>query len=163
MKFYFHPLDKKCKNKTGAIAEGEELTLNVFADGGQSCFLDLNQDGQPAEAIPMQKTPFGWTVTLKINQTGLYFYRFILDGVYIGRDKDRQAKFNSDLAYQLTVHTQDFNTPAWFKGGVMYQIFPDRFAKSGENPTIDGRILRSDWGGTPEFRPNAQLALSKAP
>ncbi|MBR7100556.1 MAG: glycoside hydrolase family 13 protein [Clostridia bacterium] len=156
MKFYFHPLDKKCKNKTGAIAEGEELTLNVFADGGQNCFLDLNQDGQPAEAIPMQKTPFGWTVTLKINQTGLYFYRFILDGTYIGRDKDRQAQFNSELAYQLTVHTQDFTTPAWFKGGVMYQIFPDRFAKSGENPAIDGRILRSDWGGTPEFRPNAQ-------
>jgi len=36
----------------------------------------------------------------------------------------------------------------------MYQIFPDRFAKVGEPPEIEGRISRNDWGGTPSYQPN---------
>lgn len=42
-------------------------------------------------------------------------------------------------------------------GWVMYQIFPDRFARSEEPkagvPT--DRVLRGDWGGQPEWRPDA--------
>lgn len=40
----------------------------------------------------------------------------------------------------------------------MYQIFPDRFARSGEPKPEQpaGRILREDWGGQPEWRPDAQ-------
>ena len=52
------------------------------------------------------------------------------------------------------MHTEDYQTPEWFKGGVMYQIFPDRFHKNGTMPDIKGRIGRADWGGEPSFRPN---------
>ena len=58
--------------------------------------------------------------------------------------------------FLLTVSSEDYQTPDWFKGGVMYQIFPDRFCKKGSMPDITGRIARNDWGGEPTFRPNEQ-------
>ncbi len=154
MNFYYDPLDKKHKSVTGAVARGEALTLRVCTSAAGECFLDLNRDGTAAKAYPMQKTADGFALTLKINETGLYFYRFILNGTYIGRGKRRRASAASGAAYQLTIYDERFTTPAWFKGGIMYQIFPDRFAKEGNYPVGEGKILRQDWGGIPEFRPN---------
>lgn len=162
MNIYYHPLDKKCKSKTGAVADGESFTLNVYAqreteeDKNVSCVLEWNKDGNPAENIEMRPTPFGWTITLCVQETGLYFYRFSIGGRFFGKGKLRGGKFCEDSAYQLTVYDKNYHTPDWFKGGLMYQIFPDRFAKEGEYPVEAGKILRSDWGGTPEFRPNEE-------
>lgn len=58
--------------------------------------------------------------------------------------------------FQLTVYSPDLSTPDWLTGGIMYQIFPDRFCFSGEekeNIPAD-RTLRDDWGGIPEWKPN---------
>ena len=154
MKFYFDPLDKKCKSVTGAIARGREITLNVYSDGNGSCELYLNKDGCAACRYEMKKTNFGWQIVLKINETGLYFYHFIYNGIYYGCGRLRLASTNAEASFQITVYDEKFTTPDWFKGGVMYQIFPDRFAKKGEYPIDNGKILRSDWGATPEFRPD---------
>lgn len=59
------------------------------------------------------------------------------------------------VSWQITVCDEAYSTPDWMKGGLMYQIFPDRFYKSGEIPIADGKILRDDWGAMPYFRPNA--------
>lgn len=50
-----------------------------------------------------------------------------------------------------------FKCPEWMTEGLMYQIFPDRFAKSANYcpPVTDkDHILRDDWGGTPNHLPN---------
>ena len=62
---------------------------------------------------------------------------------------------NGDL-FQLTVYSSNFTTPDFIKGGVMYQIFPDRFCKSGkEHKNVPkDRIIRNDWGGMPYYRPD---------
>ncbi len=39
----------------------------------------------------------------------------------------KQTDYNNGNSYQITVYDKDFKTPEWFKGKVMYQIFPDRF------------------------------------
>ena len=54
----------------------------------------------------------------------------------------------------ITVHTSDFSTPEWLKGGIIYQIFTDRFAKSEKIPVAvkPGAVLNPDWeNGVPEF------------
>lgn len=58
--------------------------------------------------------------------------------------------------FQLTIYADDYNTPDFLKGGVMYQIFPDRFCKSGKvhDNIPDGRVLRDDWDGTPWYKPD---------
>lgn len=162
MNIYYHPLDKKCKDKTGAIPAGTTLTLNVYAKESESerksisCFIDINRDGKEAKRLEMISTDFGWTIAFSFTEPGLYFYRFWIDGRFFGKGKLRYGEFCENSAYQLTVFNKNYVTPDWFKGGIMYQIFPDRFAKEGEYPIEPGKILRSDWGATPEFRPNEQ-------
>ena len=49
-----------------------------------------------------------------------------------------------------------FQTPDWLSGGILYQIFPDRFYRPPgpvNNPFAD-RDIREDWGGQPYWRPN---------
>ncbi|MDF2655127.1 MAG: glycoside hydrolase family 13 protein, partial [Bacillota bacterium] len=67
------------------------------------------------------------------------------------------ANWEQTQAYQLTVYAEDFQTPDWLKSGLMYQIFPDRFAKSHtyNAPTQNKSYLeRSDWGGIPNGLPD---------
>ncbi len=50
-----------------------------------------------------------------------------------------------------------FQCPIWMTEGVMYQIFPDRFARSSsyKAPPMDkDYVLREDWGGFPNHLPD---------
>ena len=40
--------------------------------------------------------------------------------------------------FRLTVYRKDFETPAWFRHAIMYQIFPDRFAFSDDDTAQKG-------------------------
>ena len=183
MHVYYNPLDTACKSITGAIRLGDTLTLNIFLlkqakkqAWGASLHVDflttpkqeeclapekdgvllLNKDGEDATAYPLQRTPFGWTVSLSIHEIGLYYYTFSIDGEGFISCGEQETGFICErpLGFLLTVYSQDYQTPEWFKGGVMYQIFPDRFCREGTMPDITGRIKREDWGGEPVYRPN---------
>lgn len=181
MYIYFNPLDIACKSVSGALREDEQVQFNLFLQKNKNdeirqsfslktpkaedCFepkcdaiLCLNKDGEACEYYPMKKTGFGWTITIAIHQIGLYFYHFEIEGqgnVTCTYLEMGEVSKNND-GFLLTVYSCDYKTPEWFKGGVMYQIFPDRFYKVGTTPDIAGRICRADWGGTPTFRPNEQ-------
>ncbi len=188
MQIYFNPLDSACKNIVGAIAQGEQLQLNVFhlknedrasyynektgaffaktpeieecSQPKQRALLRLNRDGERAEFFPMTATEYGWSITFAIQETGLYYYSFYIENEgnigcgYMEMGCFLQTEHVS--GFLLTVYSSDYRTPEWFKGGVMYQIFPDRFCKEGSMPDIKGRVCRNDWGNLPEYRPNAQ-------
>ena len=176
---YYNPLDERCKSITGGVATSEEVTFNLFhvvtpskgtptlencAKSEKQASFVLNKDGEECVAYKMLSTAFGWQITLKINQTGLYFYRFRIEGE--GDVCENEAHFGelnaqNGRSFLLTVFDCKYKTPEWFKGGVMYQIFPDRFAKGATSdicitPDIIGRIRRDDWGGEPSYKPNAQ-------
>ncbi len=172
MNFYYDPLNRLCKSVTGACAASEELQLNIFFLKGearedffeqdclapnQNAYLLLCKDGESKTAYPMTKTAYGWNISLKINQTGLYYYNFSFEnGGFINRNyrhTGEYAEYDGNN-FLLTVYAKSYKTPEWFKGGVMYQIFPDRFCRQGTMPDIKGRIFREDWGGLPSYRPN---------
>ncbi len=56
-------------------------------------------------------------------------------------------------AFQISVYRKDFKTPDWFKGALLYQIFPDRFYRGKDYRTgqmqeakvTDERIYHEDW------------------
>lgn len=91
---------------------------------------------------------------------GLYWYDFrytsahgqffvVKSGESLGIVSDRPEE-----KWQQTVYDSDFVTPDWLKGGIIYQIFPDRFYNSGakkENVPND-RFICNDWYKTPEHR-----------
>ena len=180
MGFYFNPLDVACKNVIGGVRKGQELRLNLFftkdkpkyglmeesqtpsleecLPAESDAFLFFNKDGEPLREFPMRKTPFGWQITLKIKETGLYFYRFFVNDGFVSCGKWQTGEFGKEEgnAFLLTIYDVGYNTPEWFKGGVMYQIFPDRFCRKGTMSDVKGRALREDWGGLPSYRPNEQ-------
>ena len=164
MQFYFNPLDKACKSRTGAIPRGTSVTFRLYwsESGEMPQHLDARfvfwQDGQERTPLSMNRTENGFCVTLKFNQIGLYFYYFRIGDEYFGCGSLRNGTFMPQanlVSWQITVCDEAYSTPDWMKGGLMYQIFPDRFYKSGEISIADGKILRDDWGEMPYFRPNA--------
>lgn len=91
-------------------------------------------------------------------EEGLYFYHFIMytaDGERILHNVgegfgDFAPKKGTD--FQLTVYEKGFETPIHTRGGIIYQVFPDRFAK-GENklPFPDDRYIKANWSEPPEY------------
>lgn len=92
---------------------------------------------------------------------GLYFYNFEIEthrGItQITRQRGGMGGIGSiGTSWQMTVYKKGFTTPDWLAGGVMYQIFPDRFFASGEakENVPDDRQIHSDWTDLPQWRPN---------
>mgnify|MGYP003293784151 CR=1 FL=1 len=172
---YYDPLDVACKNLIGGVRQEAQLVFNIFSlksskikdicitptreecgKEEKTAYLHLWRDGEKKESFLMQNTEYGWTISLKIKEIGLYFYNFYIEneGFVSCGYLEKGILTNHDEPFLLTVFSKDYQTPDWFKGGVMYQIFPDRFAKKGSMPDIDGRVLRKDWGGFPSYKPN---------
>ena len=67
-------------------------------------------------------------ITLSITtESGTYFYgnnAEMLGGVGV-------LSSSAPASYQITIYNKGARTPDWFKNAVMYQIFPDRFARAG--------------------------------
>ena len=62
-----------------------------------------------------------------------------------------------DNSYALMFYEPGFSAPAWAKGAVIYQIFPDRFrdGRTDNNPKTgdvryDDPVLKLTWGILPE-------------
>lgn len=181
MNIYFNPLDRSCKNVTGAVKQGDKLQLNIFLlqkdmhfnviNGKEdvvkeeNCiasekrgWFHLQKDGENIESFLMENTSYGWRISLEIKEIGLYYYTFEIEGegfISCG-DMENGVISDKENGFLLTVCSKDYQTPDWFKGGVMYQIFPDRFCKNGTMPDIKRKIFRQDWGGIPSYKPNAQ-------
>lgn len=102
-----------------------------------------------------------WRVEFTPDKAGLYFYHFEYDTPF-GRsvillNKDGYGILNTPgRDWQLTVYEKGFTAPDKFKGGIIYQIFPDRFAFSGkEKKDIPSyRILRNDRENEPYWKPD---------
>ena len=163
MQLYFNPLDKACKSRTGAFPRGSLVTFRLYWTDSNKMpdTLDARfvfwQDGKERTPLSMHRTEYGFYVTLRFHQTGLYFYYFRIGDEYFGCGNFRNGAFMPQVnlvSWQITVYDEEYHTPEWMKGGVMYQIFPDRFNKVGDYPVREGKILRNDWGGLPSYLPN---------
>lgn len=129
------------------------LTLVMFRPGYKERFIDLElQDESGADNI--------YSCVFTPNNTGIHHYYFtcVLDGRrrYIKRRGASEGVFEGEDLFQLTVFDENMYTPSCIRGGIMYQIFPDRFAKSGIKHlnVPEDRIMRDDWNGTPYYLPD---------
>ena len=65
--------------------------------------------------------------------------------------------------FRLTVFRADFETPAWFRHAVMYQVFPDRFAFSDDDTAEKGVAYHRALGQTPELHASTDEPLRWQP
>ncbi|OCN01716.1 alpha-glycosidase [Clostridium sp. W14A] len=139
----------------GLGCSGAQLVMRNGADGREEpCGLfwcGMNGDG--AE---------WWECHFEAEKPGVYFYDFKLETPCGHRRLTRgpigEAVFDGGALWQLTVYEKEFKTPDWLAGGVIYQIFPDRFFSSGQAKTgvPADRRLHESWDESPDWRPDGQ-------
>ncbi|MBS7298684.1 MAG: glycoside hydrolase family 13 protein [Eubacteriales bacterium] len=54
--------------------------------------------------------------------------------------------------YQITVCSEDYKTPDWFKNSICYQIFPDRFCREGDFKAEKPHMKKRNWGEMPYYK-----------
>lgn len=157
MKYYFNPLDKRCKSVVGGVERKTPVCFRLFTDAS-CCDLVIRKDGVNDSCYCAMSAENGsFTYELTLNDTGLYWYYFRVDKKYylgVGDGLSASVSVNP-RAYQLTVYTP-FETPDWIKGGAVYQIFPDRFCRSGDVCVKEGRVFHDNWNDLPVYLPNAE-------
>jgi len=192
----------------GAVTADTPLTLRfrTYHNDATGVTLRTYHSGLGAEQVtPMtrvaqdvscyaEKLPYGcdlWQAKINASAIGTIYYRFIVrDGaktVYYEDDSDvrdggmgKPFENSPDWGWAITVYAPSFNTPVgWMKHGVVYQVFPDRFANAdpsndptpvSQNPRLSSdpryaypnsdpsgaaqpswdQIVRMKWGALPE-------------
>lgn len=161
------------KSKFGAIKQGETVTFNVVLPREMKCTgvsLVVRNDRETFEQgfynrfewLRMEgENEEWWTLDYTPTEPGLCWYRFECYtpwGVnYITNYGGGIGTINAmGKDFQMTVYSKDFTTPDWLKGGIIYQIFPDRFHSSGstKHGVPKDRIIRTDPDGEPFWKPD---------
>lgn len=152
----YDPLDKFYKSVTGAVCAGEKITFRVKGNF-DSVVLILKKDGE-FDSMRFEMQAQGDLFILeKSFDRGLYFYYFEIGDRCIGLNKNYVGEItDKPVCFQLTVYDKDYSVPAWLYGGVIYQIFPDRFCRSSDNKILpDDKVYHQNWLDTPIFAPNS--------
>lgn len=168
----FNSRDLRHKSHFGSTAAGESLWLSVCMPRDMKCsavYLVCGGDGCQKEYINLDwKSTDGltewWSVEYSFPVPGLYFYHFEYDTSW-GRGRiflhSAGNGYFSETGkeWQQTVYDENFQTPLWFQGGVMYQIFPDRFYFSGEKKknVPEDRVMHKSFDEIPEWEENKEL------
>lgn len=103
-----------------------------------------------------------WEVDYAPSSASLYFYYFELDTNsgrrFISRTRACRGEltsFSPTSLWQLTVYEHGFTTPDWLVGGIIYQIFPDSFAKSGkQHKDVPSDRIIQNWDEVPHWQPD---------
>ncbi|MDR0531615.1 MAG: glycoside hydrolase family 13 protein [Oscillospiraceae bacterium] len=168
------------KTPFGAVAAGTEITFRLVlprelgCQGLWLCWGDYDGAWANCEEFEWEALQGDWEewwqCRLKVEEPGLYRYRFSYDnrqgGGWIGNEGGGIARAGEESYWQLTVYEKEFALPQWVSGGIMYQIFPDRFFRGEAAAPPDAaqgseRLLREDWGGEPFWNPDARGRIAE--
>ncbi len=166
---------------SGAFASDDTLTLTVRVPRALcvgSVFLRLyRDDDMTTRELSCELTEFDtscdvYSVALTLSDictdgmSGLFYYTFMLDTpcgiIYTQRDGTLCDNGGAVSCEQLTVYEPTLYAPTKFRGGMMYQIFVDRFFDGGRPvPPEEGKVRNPDWeGGVPMYAENPGDSLA---
>ena len=167
----FNSRDERFKQPYGAVRAGSEISLsilvhrNVGAKAARVIFLYDRHDGPAVYAMKGRDTQVEtdeyetYEASFVVNDTGLYWYHFEIDidrgvlNVHRNAGSNEAVVSDEPSDWQQTVYSRAYEEPSWIYGGVYYHIFVDRFFHAGPKVCSEGKTLRDDWGGTPEYLP----------
>ena len=134
------------KFPTGAVPAGTPIVLSLLLHRGlrlRNVSVYFSLDGHPAEEHPLHFAEDAgehqkWSGTVVPQAVGLYWYTFRVetenDLRFYGRDGFNRpvCGCGNPAAWQVTVYDGAQTLPEGWAGGMIYQIFPDRFFRAGE-------------------------------
>lgn len=160
------------KKPFGALESGEKLSLNVKAtENVNEVYLMIKMDGKNIEEIQMEKiTNDIFSIDkYEFEKEDIYFYYFktienvngSIETRYYGKNSvngtcKQYYDVDSVNKYQLTVSKKS-KSPEWFKEGILYHIFVDRFNKTGKiNNPKKNSFIYANWEDTPMYIKNRE-------
>ncbi len=166
-KILFDPKITEYKSPFGAIKQGQSFKIKIKVTDEYYVYtakILLKKDSSDRSADVFDLSYIGnnsgyntFGADVELEEIGLYFYSFVIDtncGVFTAKmgEHSRAAVGEQYREWPLFVYDKNFSTPDFIKGGVIYQIFPDRFYKSN-NAVIgepkDERIIHQNWDEKP--------------
>ncbi len=174
----FNSRDKTYRNPIGAVPLEKPVHFKINPSKELACtaaFLIVSDDKNNTKLYSMFWCGEGdsntewWECHFAPDKEGVYFYSFELKTNrgrrHLYKGVGGKAKIDSyENKWQLTVYQKDLKTPSWLAGGIMYQIFPDRFCFSGEEKSNvpKDRKLRDDWGNIPDWVANEEGEITNS-
>ena len=169
MRILFDSKSLQYKRPFGCLTPGEACTLcvhipaAVLTRGVQMvlCGQDGGELGQTELRYTKTVGPYEyWSGEFTLEETGLYFYYFrITDphGTFRLLKEGDDANMESGEYWQVSCIPADFYTPEWAQGALIYQVFPDRFHRSGWSDCT-GKLqpysVHEDWYEEVDWRPD---------
>lgn len=156
----FNPRDSRCKSPYGAVPSGTRVSLTLRplrGEGWSRAFLRARFEFRENETVTLTMPWVEWDgdrdrfscILDTGDYLGLVWYSFRLERL--------DGKFLELSERQLTVYDGAAPVPTWFGEGITYQIFPDRFRRTGiPDPTgmVGGRTVHTAWQEEPDWRPD---------
>ena len=169
MEMQFNSLSERYKRPFGCVKQHElcqlmvevpkdcplnRLEVVLSSDSGYGMSVSFTREGE-SEYYWEYRTEFS------LPRQGLYFFFFhveLTDEIFnLFRSGETGLCANEGEQWQITCYPRDYQTPQAFQGAVLYQIFPDRFYKSG-SCDLTGKLepywVHASWGETPHYLPN---------
>ncbi len=174
MQYYpFDSRNKLYRNHIGAVASGATLKLRLLLHKDARCidaFLRIRRDDiKDFEEIHLNPSgemfdycSYECEIT---RETGLYWYDFRYTSehgtFFVTKTENSLGVVSTEegSCWQQTVYDAEFTTPSWLAGGIIYQIFPDRFYNSGKakQDVPEDRFMCSDWRRQPQYRQDGEV------
>ena len=141
------PEDIKFRKPFGAVRQGEKVSLSFGILSGRVFGAKLLLfNGEEKIALEMKPGKNRYSVSFNApERCAAWRYCFELETKYGVRSFGPEK----GGSWQLTVFEKDFETPAWFKASVMYQIFPDRFGIYSRQTALEGIKYKKALGQMP--------------
>lgn len=158
------------KKPFGALEIGEDININIEAISDvKEIYLILETNEDIKKEIKMENKSNGiFTIDkYKFEKENIYFYYFksiegeTLDVKYYGKSYDcgecvECHDINYINKYQITV-SRKTESPKWFKEGILYHIFVDRFNRTGKiNNPKKNSFIYANWEDTPMYIKNKE-------
>ena len=153
----------------GAVEIGQKVKLSIEINKDITVALELIQCNGALTNIGMSKEYLnngGYKYSVEIDTSdflGLLEYYFILiDGyerMYYGNNDEKlggigQMYNYNPIPYQITIYEKTV-VPEWYKEGVIYQVFVDRFCNGNEDGSItspkENSFIYGTWHDTPMY------------
>lgn len=138
MNILYNSRDPEDKAPFGTLAAGQECRIRIRIPGecqaAEVCLVARERTVMLSKTERMGdydvfRGVFAW------EEPGLYFYHFRIrdkNGAYELFRRGMETNIGEGDCWQLSVLPREYRVPESFRGAVYYQIFPDRFAKSGD-------------------------------
>ena len=170
MRILYNSKDTSFKTPFGTLTEGQKCSISIHIPA--SCqsvrvrLVFLREDHGHYADFEMKKSGAYdayeiFSCDFALNENDLYFYYFHIttknEAFSLYRQGFDMTNMEAGELWQLSVIPEGFTVPREYAGAVMYQIFPDRFNKSGALD-LAGKLepywMHENWNDIPCYLPD---------